>query len=409
MQGRPISEEEKQNIDRYINFIDAAYSMTPQGQGMIATAHGLEAANKARSGQLPSPEEMAGGIQSTTNAIVPGSSGKPSQAETPASPPSTPFKPPTRLPDGRVGYPMSPTQPPRLPNETPTSEPSGARDPQQKMPGTSGTSGATGARPRTPPQRPTGTRPKKGPVEAARAAFSKLKSPSVRKGRVEKLIGKGPFNVEPAANSAEENKRIHEFPLNFDFYRKDGEGGMSYGVDTGRVMSAKDVVPDVRKDVLTVGNGSQVTSKDSNSKVSLGEWGPSKNRLSREVSVIELGNGRNGVGAIRISYEDLKPGQTIVVTGGSLSGCTTMYASDTGHFYGYHAGTYGEGKEPWLTSRDGANAIRYASSKMTNETTTDPHNYEGTNNDLVHVGNKYPFSVIVYNGKHEAPARSGEF
>ncbi|MGX6999191.1 cytotoxic necrotizing factor Rho-activating domain-containing protein [Caballeronia sp. KNU42] len=227
---------------------------------------------------------------------------------------------------------------------------------------------------------------------------------------MEKLIGKGPFNLEPPANPGEESKRIHEFPLDFDFYRKDGEGGMSYGINTEHAVSAKEAIPEVRKDVLTVGNGTQVTSEESHSKVRLGDqWGPSRNRLSKDVSVIELSNGRNGVGAIRISYENLKPGQTIAVTGGSLSGCTMMYASDTKHFYAYHAGTFGEGNEPWLTSRDGANAIRYASSKMTNDTSMDPHNYEGNNNDLVHVGNKYPFSVIVYNGKHEAPATSGKF
>jgi hypothetical protein len=244
-----------------------------------------------------------------------------------------------------------------------------------------------------------------------RKALAKLRKSSVRNGHVEKLVGKGPFNVEPSANPAEESKRMNEFPLNFDFYRKDGEGGMTQRVDTEQAHPAKELRASVRQDILTLGNGSQVTSEEGHSKVRLGDqWGgPSGKRLSKDVSVIELANGRNGVGAIRISYENLKPGQTIVVTGGSLSGCTMMFASDTGHFYAYHAGTYGEGKGNWTTSHDGANAIRYASSRLKNDTTMDRHNYEGNNNDLVHVGNKYPFSVIVYNGKYQSPEASGKF
>jgi hypothetical protein len=161
---------------------------------------------------------------------------------------------------------------------------------------------------------------------------------------------------------------------------------------------------------LTVGDGTQVTSESSYSKVPLGDkWGPSGKRLDKAVPVIELGNGRNGAAAIKIPYSNLKPGQTLAVTGGAMSGCTMMYASDESAFYAYHAGTYGEGKARWTTSQDGANSIRYASSRMRNDTSVDPHNYAGHNNDLVHVGNKYPFSVVIYTGKHDAPAADGKF
>lgn len=441
MAGRPISVEEGQTIDRYAQFVDAAFSITPQGQAMTATAYAVEAAKYAKKGELPPPDSMEAAMQSATN--VPGRTRPGNQPQT--RQPITTFKPPTRLPDGRVGYPLSPTQPPRLPKETPGSGPSertpgsptrpprlpkenpggrpsegasssqpgpssGARSESSKPGPQKGTSGKTGATPRRPPERPAGASRKKGPTDIVRNALSRMRKSSVRNGHVERLIGKGPFNVEPPANAAEENRRINEFPVNFDFYRKDGEGGMSYGINTEHVLPAKEAIPDVRKDVLTVGNGSQVTSEESHSKVRLGDqWGPSKKRLPKDVSVIELGNGRNGVGAIRIPYENLKPGQTVVVTGGSLSGCTMMFASDTGHFYAYHAGTYGEGKGQWTTSHDGANAIRYASSRMTNDTSADPHNYEGNNNDLIYVGNKYPFSVIVYNGKHASPDASGSF
>jgi hypothetical protein len=385
-QGHPISKEEKQNIDRYTRFVDAAYSVTPQGQAMLATAHAVEAANQARKGQLPSPDSMQGALQSTT-----GTGGSPPSRRPPRTRQPPAFRQPTRLPDGRLGYPLSPTQPPRLPAEQ---QPAGPSGPQTEQ---------------TPP-RPANTPPQKKPTNVVKRILSRLRESSVRNGQVGKLIGKGPFNVEPPANEAEENQRIHQFPLDFDYYRKDGEGGMSFGINMEHPISAKEVLPDLRKDVLTVGNGAQVTSESSHSKVFLGDqWGPSRRRLSKEVPVIELANGRNGVGAIKIPYENLKPGQTLVVTGGSLSGCTMMYASDTNYFYAYHAGTYGEGKDGWLTSRDGANAIRYASDRMKNDTSADTHDYEGNNNDLVHVGNEYPFSVIVYNGKHDAPATSGEF
>jgi hypothetical protein len=184
---------------------------------------------------------------------------------------------------------------------------------------------------------------------------------------------------------------------------------MSQGINTQKLRTADELAPAERQDVLTVGNGSNVTSKSSHAKVSLGDhWGPTKKTLSKQVGVIELANGRNGVGAIRIPYENLKPGQSIVVTGGSLSGCTVMFASDTKNFYAYHAGTYGEGSGSWTTARDGANAIRYASSKVKSDTSPDPHNFVGNNNDLIYVGNEYPFSVITYNGKYKAPV-DGKF
>ncbi|CAE6819534.1 cytotoxic necrotizing factor Rho-activating domain-containing protein [Paraburkholderia haematera] len=419
-EGRPISGEEGQEIDRYVQFIDAAYSMAPQGRVMVVTGSTLDVIKNAGLGKPLTPETMVDAMQSATNVRDPMSGNNPSRSRQ-TNAPTRNFNPPTRFDDGRIAYPLSPTRPPRLPKEPQTSGASGTRGPHERQPSaepSSGgnpdprwrTQGTTGAIPRRPLEPPTGTQPTKGVGGVVRKALSRLRKTSVSNGHVERLIGKGPFNVEPPANSAEEGRRIHEFPVNFDFYRKDGEGGMTYGIDTRQAQSAKDLRSHVRQDVLTVGNGSQVTSEESHSKVRLGEhWGPSRKRLSKDVSVIELANGRNGVGAIRIPYENLKPGQTVVVTGGSLSGCTMMFASDTGHFYAYHAGTYGEGNERWTTSHDGANAIRYASNRLKTETSVDTHNYEGNNNDLVHVGNKYPFSVIVYNGKYEVPAASGNF
>ncbi|MEA3131495.1 MAG: cytotoxic necrotizing factor 1 [Paraburkholderia sp.] len=203
----------------------------------------------------------------------------------------------------------------------------------------------------------------------------------VRKGDIAPLEGRGAIYLKtPGKNNTR-----------FSFYRYDKEMKMS------GPANSSDISPAAAQEVLRTGNGRDVTSYSPASNSYFGQWGRGRRKLSEQIDVIELENGREGVGAVQISFADIPPKGAVLVTTGSLSGCTTMFAADNQKFYAYHTGT-STPNASWKTAREGVSSLREAHEHLKPDAQKKALAQPG-NNDLVDMGNDYPFSVITYNGK----------
>jgi len=338
------------------------------------------------------------------------------------------FNPPTRFGTGQIGYPMSPTKPPRLPaerdtpvpgtsgslsppapdTETTGSETTGTRsvDTQKttstRLTGTQKTgtqktgegktgNGATGTGTRGRPDvRGKGTQPTGGRVSeeqwAVRLSGLDLKA----------VAGKGPINVELPRTSAEDKQRIERFIPQFFFYRNDKDI-----TDMAVPRPARRTDYEQRRDVLVVGNGEDATSFAHKANIYMGKyWGHGPATLTSDNSIIQIGNGRQGVGAIKLPFANIHKGQSVVVTGGAMNGCTMLFASDGQSLYAFHAGTPAV-NSAWRTSREGARSIVEANEKIgSNRQAT--YAAKGNNHDLVVLGRQYPFSALIYRGRYLA-------
>lgn len=327
--------------------------------------------------ELPSKESVAVSIKSTTTAS---STNHPS------------FKPPTRLEDGRVGYPSSPTRPPRLPPDKAGGSVASTSRPRPDSPTTGDIhaprpSTSTDSRHMTPASKRK---------DRAHSQFSSLKARikarfssdanRVRNGDIAALENKGAIYLREAS----------EIATSFDYFR--------YDKDVKMVAPAKssDLIPEVEREVLRTGNGKQITSLRSDARVYFGSWGRNNRKLSAKTDVIELENGKQGVGAVRISFADIPPKKSVLVITGDLSGCTVMFAADNQHFYAYHSGI-STPVDSWKTAREGVRDLR-AAHEMLKPGAQRKRLENPENNDLVDVANSYDFSVIVYNGKFSRDA-----
>jgi len=293
------------------------------------------------------------------------------------------YKPPTRIKGGRVGYPASPTHPPKLPIDA-----KGKKETQGS--GGAGASSSTGAtstgatRPvpgtsTTPPSKQKGGTAKL--VSAIKAKFSS-DAHRIRIGKIEALKNKGAIYVGEKS----------EIRTNFDFYRYDNDVKMSEPVKSSNAGIEK------TREVLYTGNGKGITSLCQGGKMYYGGWGRGNRKLSAQTDVIELANGKEGVGAVRIAFADIPPKGSLLVTAGGLSGCTVMFAADNAHFYAYHVGTSTPTRN-WKTAQDGVRLLRQAHEQLkpdaTRKALTHPEN-----NDLIDVAKQYPFASVIYYGKH---------
>jgi hypothetical protein len=354
------------------------------------------------------------------------------------------FNPPVRLPTGRIGYRLSPTRPPRLPAKVDegggTAEKTGPRGkPVASTPKETGSGGEplagtpkeTGLReePVAGTSRETG--PREEPVVATsrtksdtpeESALRRASSDPQRKGseaiasctasstgcvptgaapitienaELDRLQGKGPFCVTLPLGPDEEQRRVNAFEVPFRYYRKDRDiTGMSRG------RRFQNTSYEMRRDVLRVGNGGDVTSYSPGAKVIMGHWGPHGASLAENINVIQLSNGKEGVGALKLRFADIPEGASVVVTGGVMSGCTMLFASDGHSLYAYHAGT-STPTAKWHTSTDGARSIVRAHQTIGPRSTT--HDiWQDNNLDLVQVGRQYPFSALIYSGRRLA-------
>ena len=210
---------------------------------------------------------------------------------------------------------------------------------------------------------------------------------------LKQIAGKGPISLSVPASAAEEKSRIERMGNLFYFYRKDRDVK-----DMTFPRAVRSTNADKRRDVLAVGTGADVTSYSPNSRVYMGKhWEPGSTTLASDIDVIELANGRDGVGAIKVPFHDLRPGQTIVISGGAMNGCTMLFAADKSGLYAYHAGTSSLNSS-WHTSSDGASSIVDAHETMGTASRV-PYAWQHNNHDLIVMGRQYPFSALIYSAK----------
>ena len=124
--------------------------------------------------------------------------------------------------------------------------------------------------------------------------------------------------------------------------------------------------------------------------------------MPQEMQVIHVANGDRGTVAIKIPLENVTEGKPILITAGTLSGSTTVYAKDNQSFYVYHTGK-NETRSGWKTASDGVETLyrahvalkegglSYVGANMSN--TDVPSIFSA--NSL----NPYQQSTITYHGK----------
>jgi hypothetical protein len=397
--GQALTADEEERIYRYAGVADAFASLTPQGNLMRVAGTALDGVNAVVGGEMPDPDKLRDDLLGTYKAfdfplfkVRTGASADDGQAPHIIRKPA--FKPPTRLPDGRTGYPLSPMDPPRLPGGTgdePVAGPSG----QQGATRTDTASTGTGST-------------KDSGRESEASSLSGLTSPADCTGcmpllpkakqaavdSLARITGKGPISLTVPDSALADQARVERFGSQFFFYRRDRDVG---SMDRAAPVRGTDY--EERRDVLLVGDGSQASSQVYNSKIRAGaHWDGSPAARLEATELIELGNGRDGVGAIRLPFENIRRGSTVLVSGGAMNGCTMLFAADKESFYAYHAGT-SDLSPNWLTAREGAQSIVSAHMKIGTKDRV-KYDWHGTNDDLIIVGRQYPFSALVYGGRH---------
>ncbi|WP_250525700.1 cytotoxic necrotizing factor Rho-activating domain-containing protein [Caballeronia sp. GAWG2-1] len=352
--GEALTPEEASTIERYTGVADQFMALTPAGWAMKVAGMLTGGLNQVLEGK-PLTRALAHELLDELNVRPNLGAVQSARNETPPATPSTPFvKRPVHLQDGRIGYLLGPTKPPRM---------------RPEQPGTSGVSTAGGGSTTRPPARQLGQRD------------------------VEKLAGKGPLKLRAPTDQAAEQQRMNSLRVRFEYYRHDRDVS-----DMAAPMDATEARYDQRRDVLNVGETKDATSYDSKMKMFTGTYWDKKGiSLKKTDQIISIDNGREGVGAIAVPYSKIPRGGTVLVTTGTLSGCSVVMASDGRNFYAYHAGTNRAGPG-WTTSADGAAEIVRAHNAMRPDSPVVASASPG-GQDLMNVGNKYPFSVIVYNGK----------
>lgn len=355
--GEGLTPEEADTIERYAGIADQFQLLSPAGRAMRGAGVMLGGLYDSWQGK-PLTREMSREMldllntrvdMRTTQTVVPGNPNPPLQRR-PGS--SANFNPPTRQPDNRFGYVLGPTSPPKLPGgygQGPQPGPSGVGAPASQFAG------------------------------LGRAQASKLK-------------GKGPLNLRASGGGTPPDQPLGKVAVPFNYYRNDRDVRMN------AAQPASETPFSQRREVLTVGAAKEATSYDGKARTYFGnKWDKKGGGLNGDTEIIKIDNGREGVGAIAVPFENIPRGGSVVVTGGALSGCTFMMTANKQGFYAYHAGTDRPGTQ-WTTANNGASAIVGAHNAMGAGRQV-VGTAGGQSSDLVSVAEQYPFSVIVYNGK----------
>ncbi|MDQ7977083.1 cytotoxic necrotizing factor Rho-activating domain-containing protein [Paraburkholderia sp. SARCC-3016] len=429
--GDALSAEEEEQIYRYAGIVDAAAAVSKTGNISQLAGSVLDSVNRMISGEPVDKERLSSDLTGAYKVVdtkqaraKPGSRASGDAAASPGgrtlllpparydsrpkyepiyafdfprfriplpvseTQPGVPhivrkntFKPPTRLPSGRIGYPLSPTRPPHLPE--------GGTDEAAAGPRRASTDETGGARPRVPARAESSSA---GSCTGC-TGLAVPKPPQRAFNDLKRIAGRGPISLEVPANAYQDRMRVDDFHTRFYFYRNDRD---VTDMEMARPLRKTDY--DERRDVLLVGSAEHVTSYVASAKINAGKsWGGNTNMNLQGAEIIELGNGRQGVGAIRLPFANLRRGSTIVVSGGAMNGCTMLFASEGTSLYAYHAGT-AESSPDWLTAQQGAKSIVDAHVKI-GPTKQREYKWSGDNTDLVLVARQYPFSALVYSGR----------
>ncbi|QYD71279.1 hypothetical protein KZJ38_30015 [Paraburkholderia edwinii] len=516
-QGQALTADEEEKVYRYAGMVDAFVSLTPEGSMMHVVGTALDGLNAAIDGRMPDQGQLSDDllgsmkfVKSREGTSVAGGEGDqtagkarervPHVTPEPVTPePATvvpaagtsvgpdhslfdfplfnipfgrnehetspiysrtlpiihkpAFKPPTVLPDGRVGYPLSPTTPPKLPPETGSGATVGSDgagvskhaeqptaridetdaaivadedDIKQDRPVTNDDGkakdkdsagetspdrgkGASKGKSTTKQKDITGGKRSKGENSTVERTgkpgcySSCLPLPRSTSGpgsEFKRVEGRGPISVTVAGSALEDHARVERFNSQFFFYRNDRDVK-----DMDGLAGIRGTDYEQRRAVLAVGDGTQATSLSSESKIHAGAfWGRGPATHLQGAEIIELGNGRDGVGAIKLPFANVRAGATVIVTGGAMNGCTMLFGSDGTSLYAYHAGS-SDPSSKWLTAREGAQSIVDAHVKIGPREQI-KYRWHGNNDDLITVGRQYRFSALIYSGRHLANVSS---
>ncbi|MFC0695524.1 cytotoxic necrotizing factor Rho-activating domain-containing protein [Paraburkholderia humisilvae] len=210
---------------------------------------------------------------------------------------------------------------------------------------------------------------------------------------LKRLQGEGPINLEPAGEPAADTARIKQFGAPLTFYRNDrSESGTRNPslIDKTRYRA--------RHDVVAVGKGTDATSYVPEAKAYMGRaWSTTPTELSG-TDVVKLGAGKDGTAAIMLPFREIRPGSTIIVTGGPMRGSTMLFAADHHGFHAYHAGSSSDHPR-WSVSEDGARSIANAYRTMHPGHDAWITARSGAE-ELVSIARQYPFAALIYNGEY---------
>jgi hypothetical protein len=206
---------------------------------------------------------------------------------------------------------------------------------------------------------------------------------------LKELTGQGPLVLPPAVTRQEDQQRIDGFGGPVTFYRKDRVVPNS---DTAAVLHATDYRD--RRGVLIVGKGKDLTSYDPPMKAVLNrDRSADISPALANADVITLRSGKDGVAAINVSFADLAPGSTTIVTSGAMRGDMTLFTADDSGFSAYRAQA---SMKTRAKSADAA-AVGIASAHE-HFGKTDPYTKPPANgfDALFRAAKSHPFSALVY-------------
>lgn len=118
--------------------------------------------------------------------------------------------------------------------------------------------------------------------------------------------------------------------------------------------------------------------------------------LTDNVRIISIENGDEGAIGVRVRLDTVPVATPLILTGGSLSGCTTMVGVKEGYLAFYHTGKSTELGD-WATAREGVQALYQAHLAMGYAPISIPAPMR--NDDLVSIAATYDRAVIAYLGK----------
>ncbi|WP_377681570.1 cytotoxic necrotizing factor Rho-activating domain-containing protein [Paraburkholderia rhizosphaerae] len=212
---------------------------------------------------------------------------------------------------------------------------------------------------------------------------------------LKRLQGEGPINLTPTGDAAADTARIKQFGAPLRFYRNDSS---ETAVRTPSLIDKTDYR--ARRDVVAFGKGTDATSYVPEAKAYMGRgWASTPAQLSG-TDILKLGAGKDGTTAMMLPFGQIRPGSTIIVTGGPMRGSTMLFAADRHGFYAYHAGASSNNPR-WSVSEDGARSIAnaYRAMHSGHDGWTTAHSGAG---ELVSIARQHPFSALIYNGEYSA-------
>lgn len=217
-----------------------------------------------------------------------------------------------------------------------------------------------------------------GLLDRFRNSFRKTNQPMISA-----LKNTGPFYT----------KSETDIDIDFLFSRQDSS--QSFSPQSHKALSAES-----KRGVLEVATGEKITSENRGARWYAGTHWENK-PLKDTTDLIILHNGIQGAAGINIDMTEIQAGRSVLITAGTLSGCTMLTGVKDNHFYALHAGT-GTPTEEWLTREHGVRDNIRLFNELIPENGLALGNISGAgeiNDNLLPVLDYFDSGTIAYSGK----------